>query len=69
MDDLVALIIREGVAKGQFRVQDVQTTARTILGMISYIYSWWRSGHRLSREDTAEFYAQMTLRLVGIIPS
>lgn len=68
MDDLVALIIREGVSKGQFDVDDVRTTARAISGMISYTYSWWRSGHRLSREDIIEYYAGVALRIVGAAP-
>jgi len=69
MDDLVAQIIREGVAKGHFRVQDVQTTARAISGMVSFTYTWWRDDRRLSREDAAECYADMALRLAGIGPA
>lgn len=65
MDDLVALIIREGVSKGQFRVEDVRTTARAISGMISYTYSWWRSDRRVSRENIADYYAGVALRIVG----
>lgn len=65
MDDLVALIIREGVSKGQFRVEDVRTTARVISGMISFTYSWWREGRRLSRANIADYYAGVALRIVG----
>ena len=65
MDDLVALIIREGVSKGQFQVEDVRTTARAISGMISYTYSWWREGRRLSRANIADYYAGVALRIVG----
>ena len=68
MDDLVALIIREGVSKGQFHVEDVRTTARAISGMISYTYSWWRDDRRLSREDIADYYAVAALRIVGAQP-
>jgi AcrR family transcriptional regulator len=66
IDDLVAQIIREGLAEGQFRVQDVQTTARAISGMISFTFTWWRNDRRLSRDEAAEFYARMALRIVGI---
>lgn len=65
MDDLVALIIREGVSKGQFRVEDVRTTARAIAGMISFTYSWWGGERRLSRENISDFYASMALRMAG----
>ena len=65
MDDLIASVIRDGVAKSLFEVVDVQTTARAIAGMISFTYTWWRGDRRLSREDIAEYYAQMALRHVG----
>lgn len=67
MDDLVALIIREGVSKGQFRVDDVRTTARAISGMISYSYSWWRSDKRITSDELGKFYAEMALRIVGTV--
>ena len=66
MDDLLASVIRDGVAKGLFEVEDAQTTARAIAGMISFTYTWWRSDRRLSREDTAEYYARTAQRLVGL---
>lgn len=65
LDDLLSLVIREGVSKGQFDVTDVQATARAIEGMITFTYTWWRDDRRMSREDTAEYYVQMSLRLVG----
>jgi len=65
IDDLVTIIIREGVSKGQFQVVDIRTTARTIAGMISFTYSWWRNDRRLSRENIANFYASTALRIVG----
>ncbi|MBT2304849.1 hypothetical protein J7E70_31005 [Variovorax paradoxus] len=66
MGDLVARIIREGVAQGSFQVQDVQTTARAISGMISFTFTWWRHDRRLSRDEAADFYAEMALRAVGL---
>ena len=65
MDDLVAVIIRDGAAQGQFDVKDVQTTARAITGMISFTYTWWRDDRRLSRDDAAQYYAETALRHVG----
>ncbi|WP_454873495.1 TetR/AcrR family transcriptional regulator [Paraburkholderia xenovorans] len=64
-DDMVAQIIDRGVASGDFKVDDVHTTSRAISGMISFTYTWWRAGRRLSREDAADYYAMMALRLVG----
>jgi len=63
-DDLLAGIIRDGVAKGEFHVQDVRTTARAVSGMISFLYTWWQADRRLTREDAANYYAELALRLV-----
>jgi len=65
IDDFIAQVIREGEAGGTFQVSDVQTTSRAITGMITFTYTWWRGDKRLSREDAAESYAQMALRLAG----
>lgn len=65
IDDIVAQVIRDGVNQEYFHVSDVQTTARAINGMITFTYTWWRSDKRLTRDDTAEHYAQMALRLAG----
>jgi AcrR family transcriptional regulator len=65
MDDLISVVIRDGVSKGVFDVVDAQTTARAIEGMITFTWTWWRSDRRLSREETAEYYARMALRLAG----
>jgi AcrR family transcriptional regulator len=65
MDDLISVVIRDGVSKGVFDVVDPGTTARAIEGMITFTWSWWRSDRRLSREETADYYARMALRLAG----
>jgi AcrR family transcriptional regulator len=65
IDDIVAQVIRDGVSQECFHVSDVQTTARAINGMITFTYTWWRGDKRLTRDDTAEHYAQMALRLAG----
>jgi AcrR family transcriptional regulator len=64
MDALVAQIIQTGVAQRHFRAEDVQTTARIIFGMISFIFTWWRNDRRMSREEACDFYAQAALRAV-----
>ena len=64
-DDMLARIINSGAVSGDFSVDDVQTTSRAISGMISFTYTWWRSGRRLSRHDAADYYARMALRLAG----
>jgi len=65
IDDIVAEVIREGVAQGVFSVADVQMTARAINGMITFTYTWWRGDKRINRDDAAESYAKMALQLAG----
>jgi AcrR family transcriptional regulator len=67
IDDAIAQVIREGVASGAFQSSDVQTTARSIAGMITFTYVWWRNDKRLSAEAAADLYAQMALRVVGVL--
>lgn len=62
-DDMLARIIKDGVTAGEFRVQDTQTMARAISGMISFIYTWWRPDHRVGREEAAKKYSALALRL------
>jgi AcrR family transcriptional regulator len=62
-DDLLANLIKEGVAAGEFKVEDTQTMARAILGLLSFVYTWWRPDHRLSREEVARKFAALALRM------
>jgi len=63
-DDGVASIIRKGVAAGEFESSDPQSTSRAISGMLSFLYTWWRDGRRLSREGAADYHAELVLRMV-----
>lgn len=68
IDEVFAQAIRQGVADNSFNVDDAQTTARAITGMITFTYAWWRDDKRLSRDDAANSYADMALRLAGSLP-
>jgi hypothetical protein len=61
----VSAVIAEGVEAGVFQSDDPMTTARAVLGMISFIYTWWRDNQRLSRSKAAEEYAKAALRIAG----
>lgn len=61
----VADVIEEGIELGIFLPGDPLTTARTVLGMISFIYTWWRDNQGLSRSKAAEHFAQAALRIAG----
>lgn len=61
----VSAVIADGVEAGVFQSDDPMTTARAVLGMISFIYTWWRDNQRLSRSKAAEEYAKAALRIAG----
>lgn len=63
-DDGVASIIRKGVAAGEFESSDPQSTSRAISGMLSFLYTWWRDGRRMTREAAADYHAELVLRMV-----
>ncbi|MEI6548137.1 MAG: TetR/AcrR family transcriptional regulator [Burkholderiales bacterium] len=63
-DDGVATIIRRGVACGEFDSKDPQSTSRAISGMLSFMYTWWRDGRRISRKVAADDNAELILRMV-----
>jgi AcrR family transcriptional regulator len=57
-------LLNEGVASGEFVVDDVQITSLAIGGIISWSYVWYRPNGRLSRTETAEKVAGLVLAMV-----
>lgn len=64
-DDGIAAIIRQGIASGDFADSDPKATSRAISGMITWLYTWWRDGRRMSRAEAIEQFAQLALRMAG----
>lgn len=65
-DRKLSNLLAEGVAAGEFTVNDVSLTALAIGGMISWAYTWHRPNGRLTIAELAEHMADLTLRMVGI---
>lgn len=63
-DDQLADLIREGNAQGVFRADDPRLAALAITGMISWVYTWYRSHGRLGTEEICEHMANFALRIV-----
>lgn len=61
-------LIGEGVAAGEFNVDDVQLASLAIGGIVSWSYVWYRPGGRLSQAQTAERIAKLVLQMVGAKP-
>ncbi len=58
-------ILRDGVDRGSFLVEDAGLTAMAIIQMITGVIVWFRPDERLSVEEVTETYLAMTLRLAG----
>lgn len=58
-------ILRDGAEQGVFTVGDVALTAMGIIQMITGVIVWFRPDERLSVEEVADTYHDMTMRLVG----
>jgi AcrR family transcriptional regulator len=58
-------ILRDGAETGAFHIGDVGLTAMAIIQMITGVIVWFRPDERLSIDEVADTYHQMTMRLVG----
>jgi AcrR family transcriptional regulator len=68
-DRALSQLLREGVAAGEFHIQDVNVTALAIGGMISWAYTWHRPNGRLPLEAIGVHMAGLTLQMVGVSPA
>ncbi|MGD9914839.1 MAG: TetR/AcrR family transcriptional regulator, partial [Rhizobiaceae bacterium] len=59
------LILRDGRESGDFLVDDTGLTAMAIIQMLTGVIVWFRPDDRLSVDQVAETYLNMTMRLVG----
>jgi AcrR family transcriptional regulator len=65
-DHLLSDLLLEGSAKGEFEIQDHSLAALALGGMISWAYTWYRPGGRLTLEETAAHMADLALRMAGV---
>ena len=59
-------ILREGVAAGDFEIEDVPVAAMAIISMMTGVNTWFRYGGRLSVEEIEEIYVKMVISVAGI---
>ncbi len=57
-------LLNEGVATGEFAVDDVQLTSLAIGGIVSWSYVWYRPNGRLTPSETADRVADLVLSMV-----
>lgn len=57
-------LLAEGVASGEFEIDDPGMAALVIAGMSSYAFAWYREHGRLDMEKVTGYVAQMALKMV-----
>lgn len=67
-DDELSALLQEGVDEGEFLIADVRIATLAIVGMISWIYIWYRPHGRLTEAEVAERMVAFTDRIVGVLP-
>jgi AcrR family transcriptional regulator len=65
-DRVLSDLLIQGVAAGEFEIQDNSLAALALGGMISWAYTWYRPNGRLTIEETAARMADLALRMAGV---
>ena len=68
-DHKFCALLGEGVATGEFVVDDVQLASLAIGGIVSWSYVWYRPSGRLTPEETADGIANLVLAMVQAKPA
>jgi len=64
IDQVVAAVLRDGVATGEFEVDDVPTTALALLSMAVDVARWYAPDVRRTPEEIERSYGDLAVRLV-----
>jgi AcrR family transcriptional regulator len=59
-------LLNEGVASGEFQIEDTRICALVIAGMSSYAFAWYREDGRLDQQEVTQRIVKMALNLVGV---
>jgi len=63
-EDMLEAILRDGVAEGSFAIPDTKIGTLAIIAMLTGVNTWFREEGRLSIDEVARQYCQMTLNAV-----
>lgn len=68
--ELLAEILQQGIAGGEFRAVNVTVTTLAILGMCNWLYEWYSPGGALPPREIAGMFSELVLRgLVETVPT
>ncbi len=65
-DRVLSDLLDEGVSSGEFHIADVRVAALAIGGMVSWAYTWYQPGGRLSIDDVGAQMARFAVEMVGV---
>ena len=68
-DNTFHALLQEGVAAGEFVVDDTQLASLAIGGIVSCSYVWYRPNGRLTSGQTADRIAELVLAMVQAKPA
>jgi AcrR family transcriptional regulator len=68
-DRVLSDLLQAGADAGEFRIADVRVAALAIGGMVSWAYTWYQPGGRLSFDDIGARLAHFALQMVEAQPA
>nr|WP_294546046.1 TetR/AcrR family transcriptional regulator [uncultured Rhodopila sp.] len=68
-DRVLSDLLQEGADAGEFRIADIRMAALAIGGMVSWAYTWYQPGGRLSFDDIGARLAHFALQMVEAQPA
>ncbi len=60
--DLLAAILEEGIAAGEFRQVNVTVTTLALIGMCNWLYEWYSPAGPLQPREIADLFADLALK-------
>ena len=68
IDQRISALLSEGIATGEFEIEDPRIGALVIAGMSSYAFAWYREQGRLDQQEVANRIVALSLKLVTPSP-
>jgi AcrR family transcriptional regulator len=64
-DRVLSDLLEEGANVGEFHIADIRVAALAIGGMVSWAYTWYQPGGRLSIDDVGTQMARFAVEMAG----
>jgi AcrR family transcriptional regulator len=64
-DRVLSDLLEEGANAGEFHIADIRVAALAIGGMVSWAYTWYQPGGRLSIDDVGVQMARFAVEMAG----